>query len=296
MTVRKLAVSSITAARPMKRLTISSMLVTAVLVASVASADETDELVSLINDFRTSGQGCDGTKVEQVGPLAPVETLASIRPGERIEEALRESGYQAATLQIMAVTGPGDAGSVMRALKQRYCDALSSGEFAELGVAREGATWRVILAKPLLSADLGDWQQAGKAILQRINQARAAPRHCGDQPFEPAPPVRWDQQLGHAARAHSQDMAQQNYFSHRGHDQSEVGDRASRQGYRWQRIGENIAAGQGSAEQAVSGWLASPGHCKNIMNPDFTEMGAAYAIHPQSAATIYWTQVFGTPR
>ncbi|HCJ28080.1 MAG TPA: hypothetical protein DHV63_01935, partial [Pseudomonas sp.] len=60
--------------------------------------------------------------------------------------------------------------------------------------------------------------------------------------------------------------------------------------------GENIAAGQGSAEQAVSSWLASPGHCQNIMNPGFTEMGAAYATNPRSAATIYWTQVFGTPR
>ena len=46
----------------------------------------------------------------------------------------------------------------------------------------------------------------------------------------------------------------------------------------------------------MAGWLASPGHCSNIMNPDFTEMGAAYAIDKSSAAGSYWTQVFGTPR
>jgi len=46
----------------------------------------------------------------------------------------------------------------------------------------------------------------------------------------------------------------------------------------------------------MAGWLASPGHCSNIMNPDFSEMGAAYAIEENSAAVSYWTQAFGTPR
>jgi uncharacterized protein YkwD len=171
-----------------------------------------------------------------------------------------------------------------------------SEEFAELGVSREGNTWQVILAKPLLSGDLGDWQQAGKAVLDEVNEARTEPRRCGNESFDAAPPLRWNQQLGETALIHSRDMGEKNYFSHQGRDGSQAGDRARHQGYNWQRIGENIAAGQGAAEQAVAGWLASPGHCKNIMNPDFTEMGAAYATNPQSAATIYWTQVFGTPR
>jgi len=48
-------------------------------------------------------------------------------------------------------------------------------------------------------------------------------------------------------------------------------------------------------KQAVSGGLASPSYCANIMNPHFTEMGAAYAGNPESDAAIYWTQVFATP-
>ena len=60
-------------------------------------------------------------------------------------------------------------------------------------------------------------------------------------------------------------------------------------------FGENIADGQGSPQQAVSGWLSSPDHCANIMDGKFTAMGAAYAVNPGSDATIYWTQVFGTP-
>jgi uncharacterized protein YkwD len=47
----------------------------------------------------------------------------------------------------------------------------------------------------------------------------------------------------------------------------------------------------------VQGWLDSPGHCANIMNDDFTEMGAAYAVNTaREPARIYWTQVLGTPR
>jgi uncharacterized protein YkwD len=69
-----------------------------------------------------------------------------------------------------------------------------------------------------------------------------------------------------------------------------------RKGYAWRQVGENIAAGQGSAQQAVSAWLSSPPHCANLMNPNHREMGAAYAVNANSNSTIYWTQVFATPR
>jgi uncharacterized protein YkwD len=92
-------------------------------------------------------------------------------------------------------------------------------------------------------------------------------------------------------------MAQKHYFNHKQPDGSLPADRATAAGYRWVRVGENIASGQRSVEEAVASWLDSPGHCANIMNPTFTEMGAAYAINPQNRnRTPYWTQVFGTPR
>jgi len=65
-------------------------------------------------------------------------------------------------------------------------------------------------------------------------------------------------------------------------------------GYGWRVVGENIAAGQGSALQVVAGWLACPGHCANILSPDFREMGTAYGLNPKAAMEIYWTQVLGT--
>jgi hypothetical protein len=46
----------------------------------------------------------------------------------------------------------------------------------------------------------------------------------------------------------------------------------------------------------VAGWIKSPGHCANLMNPAFTEMGAAFAVNNRSEFGVYSAQAFGTPR
>ncbi|MCQ4316698.1 CAP domain-containing protein [Stutzerimonas zhaodongensis] len=280
------------------RLTTAALLAVTMTVTVQVKAQEPASLENLINEFRETSQACGNGEASSVGPLAPNDALAlpPATSGQQLQEALQSSGYRPAKLQAISVSGPGNAQSAMQALKQRYCEPLRSHEYAEIGVSRDGNTWQVLLAKPLLSPDLGDWQQVGRDILKRVNDVRAKPRTCGKESFGKAPALSWNAELGKTALAHSKDMADKDYFSHQGRDGSQVSDRASRAGYSWQRIGENIAAGQGSAEQVMAGWLASPGHCKNIMNPDFTEMGAAYATNPQSAASSYWTQVFGTPR
>lgn len=163
-------------------------------------------------------------------------------------------------------------------------------------MSRRGDSWQIVLARPLASTGLGGWEQVGRDILRQVNQARAEQRRCGRQRFAAVPPLAWNARLAQAALAHSRDMAARNYFSHRGRDGSQAGVRAQREGYRWYGIGENIATGQATAKQAVSSWLASPGHCANIMNPVYREMGAAYAANPRSDGGIYWTQVFGKQR
>ena len=114
--------------------------------------------------------------------------------------------------------------------------------------------------------------------------------------MEAAAPLRWNEALGRAARRHSEDMSKHQRLSHQGSDGSSAGERASAAGYKWQRIGENVGSGHGSAQAVVAGWLRSPGHCANLMNPQFTEMGGAYVLNMDSEDTIYWTQVLGRPR
>lgn len=269
------------------------------LGAGAAAAQEGGgELVRLVNDYRAEPQRCEGRRTEAVGPLAPAAALAEVRipPGGGLQGALKERGYLAARAQIVTLSGPADAQAAMALLREHYCRVLASPDFAEIGVSREGRSWRIVLARPLLAPDLGDWREAGRAVLEQANAARAQARRCGRERFEAAPPLAWSDALAQAARAHSEDMARRGYFAHRSPEGGEVGERATRQGYRWGRIGENIATGQGSPEQVVAGWLESPGHCRNLMDPNHTEMGAAYAVNPQRETTIYWTQVLGAPR
>jgi uncharacterized protein YkwD len=127
-----------------------------------------------------------------------------------------------------------------------------------------------------------------------INTARRQPRQCGAQSFGATTPLAWNAVLATAAESHTRAMANNNFFDHMDRDGHTPGDRAELAGYVGQQIGENIAAGQDNGRKVVDGWLASPGHCANLMNPQFRDLGAAYAVDPKSDAGIYWTAMFGT--
>ena len=124
-------------------------------------------------------------------------------------------------------------------------------------------------------------------ILKLVNAARKKGCQCGSTYYYPAPALTWNDQLEQAAVAHSKDMFSKNYFSHTAQDGSRAGDRIEKAGYHWLMYGENIGLGYKNEKEVVEGWLKSPGHCKNIMNKDYKEMGVARAGN-------YWTQEFGT--
>ena len=129
------------------------------------------------------------------------------------------------------------------------------------------------------------------AFLAAVNQARSVDQMCGTTPYGPSPPVSWSDNLAMAAYLHSEDMVLNNFFSHTGSDGSSAGQRISRQGYPWWTYGENIAVGYPTVSSVIQGWLGSAGHCQNMMNPAFTEIGAGYATGPfgGNPAARYWT-------
>lgn len=275
-----------------------ALVLVGLLGAAPISGADSERLIELINDMRRSPPArCEGEHLSPVGPLAPNPRLGNLRLDEHsdLQRGLREAGYQASTAQVIGVSGPRSAKRALKLVEQRFCRVLLDPQYAEVGVHRRGNRWQLVLARPLIDRELGDWQAAAQEVLSRTNEARAKPRRCGSRHYEAAPPLRWSDQLGQTALVHSQDMASADFFSHQGSDGSQVGQRARREGYQWLGVGENLAAGQGTPEQAISGWLASPGHCANLMDPRFTELGAAYATNPNSEAVIYWTQVFGLP-
>lgn len=283
---------------PLKHLILSAICM-ALLASAPARANSPAQLVSLINAYRSAPGSCAGSPANAAGPLTPQRALAGVRigPGTFLEHALDQAGYASMHAEAINVIGPPDPEAVMELIEKNYCKTLLRAEFTDVGAARTGDAWQIILAQPVPAFTLADWKEAGKTILEAVNYARATPRTCGDRQFPAALPLEWNDRLSEAALLHSREMAKRKSLGHRGNNGSQAGDRALKLHYSWQRIGENIASGQRTPEEAVSGWLSSPGHCSNIMNASFTEMGAAYAINPDTRlGTVYWTQVFGKPR
>lgn len=271
----------------------------ALLAACGAHAQNDSRLISLVNAYRAAPGDCGGGRAAPAPALRPDAALGRVRIGAGAfpESALERAGYHAAQVEIISTRGAPDAASVMDAIGQPYCRVLLNIAWRDIGASRQGDEWTIVLARPLLPLTLPAPDQAGREILAYVNAARAVPRSCGTQFFQAAAPLAWNEALGAAALAHSRDMAARRHMAHGGSDGSEVGMRATRAGYGWRTVGENIAAGQTSPREAVDGWIESPGHCANLMNPEFKEMGAGYAIsRARMPGFAYWTQVFGVPK
>lgn len=263
--------------------------------ASAAMAGEETQLVDSINSYRGQVQLCAGQGSQELPPLHadPRLVLSAGNIGD-LQTALARAAYPMVNVQAISLSGPQDAPAAMKAVEESFCRVVLDPQFVDIGVSREGREWRIVLARPLLAARLGDWQAEGQKLLEALNIARTQARQCGGQSFAATTPLTWNANLATAAEGHSRAMANGNFFDHKAPDGSMPGDRAELAGYIAQQIGENIAAGQDTVRKVVDGWLASPGHCANLMNPQFRDLGAAYATDPKSDAGIYWTALFGS--
>ena len=147
----------------------------------------------------------------------------------------------------------------------------------------------------------GITEQALSGVLldtwNKINAARGVARKCGTAAKPKAAALTQDDRLSRAAQGHSEWMASTLMFTH---TETAAGmvqpwDRVTKQGYSWSTVGENIAAGYATADAAVAGWLASPGHCENIMNPAFNQAGLGMKYTASGPYHYYWTMVFAHP-
>ena len=131
----------------------------------------------------------------------------------------------------------------------------------------------------------------------KINAARGVARTCGTVAHAKAAAFTQDDRLSRAAQGHSDWMASTLVFSHTEPTagMAQPWDRVTKQGYKWSTVGENIAAGYATADAAVAGWLSSPGHCENIMNPAFNQAGLGLKQTTAGAYHYYWTMVFAHP-
>lgn len=115
-------------------------------------------------------------------------------------------------------------------------------------------------------------------------------------------PLSWSDEAADIARAHSQDMSDNNYFSHTSLDGTGFGDRLRAGGISFSKAAENIALNQDTGIEVLTSWIHSAGHRTNILNADYTHIGVggAYGTPVYSGGYvslgIYWTQEFYTPK
>jgi len=132
--------------------------------------------------------------------------------------------------------------------------------------------------------------------LELVNEVRARGARCGNRSFAPVKPVTLSLTLTDVASVHARDMAEHNYFEHVDLAGQSPADRVRSVGYREKLVGENIAYGPETVDEVVQGWLDSPGHCENIMDPRFAQMGIAVAPGRALRHGLYWVQVLAEPR
>jgi uncharacterized protein YkwD len=147
-------------------------------------------------------------------------------------------------------------------------------------------------------SDVADWNpawtQLENQILEIANQRRAEGANCGSAgSFGPAGPLTMNPALRCSSRVHSKDMVDRNFFDHNNPSGESPFQRMGMAGYQYSTAGENIAGGNSTAAATMQQWMGSDGHCANIMNASFTELGVGY--YPGGQYGHMWTQNFGSP-
>jgi len=124
----------------------------------------------------------------------------------------------------------------------------------------------------------------GQRLIPLINQVRA---QSGLPPLAESPLLNAD------AQQYADFIASRSILSHTA-DGRTLDMRAEAAGYTgWKALGENLAGGYDTPEQAVTAWLASPGHRAIILSPSYTETGVGCAWNAASPYGSFWVQEFG---
>jgi uncharacterized protein YkwD len=107
-------------------------------------------------------------------------------------------------------------------------------------------------------------------------------------------PLKLNTALTEAAKNHSRDLAKWDRISHYGSDGSNPWDRVKRVGYNAKVTAENVGTGQATVDEVMKGWQNSPGHNKNLLLTDASDMGIALVQDNKTEFKTFWTLVVGS--
>ena len=254
------------------------------------------DIVSSVNKVRA--HGCLG----QPGGEAPLHAspqldaiARQLEGGIDLQRAEKAAHYFAETAASIRISGDPDDSDVERVMGNQFCSTVTGPELRQIGIYHGRTAVWVVLAQPFTPPQTRDATAVSRRVLELTNDARSHARRCGRTLYPAVPPLSLNVSLERAALEHSLDMAAHNYMDHTGRDGSTPADRITHAGYKWRSVGENLASGAMTPEEAVDVWIHSPPHCANLMDRGFTQMGIAFAANPTTDAGAYWTQTFGTP-
>lgn len=126
-------------------------------------------------------------------------------------------------------------------------------------------------------------------FIDAVNKTRAQSRVCGNKKLPAAPKLILNKKLTRASHKHSLDMSKNQFLEHTSSNGDTLAERMRDVAYSWSAVGENLAHNQKTIQQVIEDWLASPGHCVNLMSADYTQAGVA-------VVDWYWTQVYAAPQ
>jgi uncharacterized protein YkwD len=306
--------------------------VVAVLPALAALSGAHADALGAVQVLRLGG--CGGI-VPAAPPLRHDARLdaaaAQWAAGKPLGEAAESRGLRADSTAGVHVSGADTA--LLEILRRADCRIVTDRSLREIGAFRSGRDNWVVLAatnalpaggaaatlapsptwpaartappvaptsaarpQPPRSAAPDSGSMLATRALELGNDVRARGTRCGSRSFAPAPPVSLSGALSGVAFGHATDMAAHDYFEHQDLAGHSPADRVRAVGYHEKLVGENIAYGPASVEEVVQGWLDSPGHCENLMDPRFAQMGIASAAGQAARRGLFWVQVLAEPR
>ena len=278
--------------RPFARLLTGCVFLVAGLVANTSHAD----VLSDVQSLREGGCGGLLPAAAALHRSAVLDHAARewATAGLEFAAALEHSGYLAQSTAALHIAGP--ESTTLQTLRRSRCANLSDRNFKDIGIYQQNLDSWLLLASPYVVPTSAQLPVLSARVLELVNRARAQGAKCGDRSFAPAPPVRYSSMLANVAHDHAADMATHSYFEHADLTGHTPADRVRASGYREKLVGENIAYGPQTADDVVKGWMDSPGHCENIMDSRFAEMGVAFALGKAPHQALYWVQDLATPR
>ncbi|HEY3202034.1 MAG TPA: CAP domain-containing protein [Thermoanaerobaculia bacterium] len=234
--------------------------------------------------------------------IASQENLdGAVASGDQILAAAGRAGYRADAVAEIVARTDGDAALVVSSWREQadeiWNDVMSAQNHdVGIGAARLDEIPVYVIYVGTSVEDAFAARTAGLRNLARVREEllAAVNRRRAERTL---PRLRLNRALESAAQRHAEDMRARGYYGHASPEGTMVTERARREGYRAERVGENLARGQTSVEQVMAGWMGSTEHRENILNPFFSEVGFGVTSGEMpDGPQVLWVQVLGRSR